>query len=408
MVKVSVIMPTYNRAYVINRAIASVIQQNYDNWELIIVDDGSSDNTEEIVEGVNERRIVYIKYDENKGANYARNIGISRAKGEYVCFLDSDNFWRENFLKNRIDELSGLDEEYGMVFGRTEFKCMEESNFLYPDGAADLYTEENIINIILKKGCIDLNTICIKRCCLEAIEGFDVELKRLQDWDLIIRYILVTGKKIKFIDNTLVCNCMQKDSISRKDELYWDSRNHILKNSIEMCRKKNQLRDVYFEIFGVESWIPMSKKQKADFLSIFTYEELFDINRKYIDEVNMRFEEAGKYATQLTDRKKWVFPNSLFFMGSRIIVYGYGEVGHDFCWQIMNSKHYELVGVIDKNYASIENEENVEFINIEDVKKVEYDYILIAIMKEDTAMSVKDMLVNKGCEPDKIVWVDLY
>ena len=80
----SIIMATYNRGHCISRAIDSVLAQSFKEWELIIVDDGSSDNTEEIVKKYNDKRIKYIKLSKNSGVNVARNRGYKEAKGEYL------------------------------------------------------------------------------------------------------------------------------------------------------------------------------------------------------------------------------------------------------------------------------------------------------------------------------------
>jgi glycosyltransferase involved in cell wall biosynthesis len=96
----SIILPTYNRAHMISRAIESVINQTYDNWELIIIDDGSTDNTKELVRTYIDKdsRIKY-HYQENAERSAARNNGIKLAKGEYICFLDSDDEFLSNHLK---------------------------------------------------------------------------------------------------------------------------------------------------------------------------------------------------------------------------------------------------------------------------------------------------------------------
>jgi glycosyltransferase involved in cell wall biosynthesis len=96
----SVIIPTYNRALLIKKAIQSVLQQTYTDWELIIVDDGSTDNTKEVIESYSDKRIRYI-YQQNAERSEARNNGIKNALGKYICFLDSDDF----FLPNRLELL---------------------------------------------------------------------------------------------------------------------------------------------------------------------------------------------------------------------------------------------------------------------------------------------------------------
>ena len=89
---VSVIIPTFNRAHLIGRAIKSVLNQTYQDFEIIVIDDGSTDNTGEIIRSFTDKRIKYIKkYKKNKGISVARNIGIKVARGKYIALLDSDD-----------------------------------------------------------------------------------------------------------------------------------------------------------------------------------------------------------------------------------------------------------------------------------------------------------------------------
>ena len=101
---VSVIIPTYNREKTILRAINSVLDQTYKEIELIIVDDGSIDNTRKIVESLNCQKIKYI-YQKNGGAAKARNTGIIAASGEYISFQDSDDYWYPEKLEKQLAEL---------------------------------------------------------------------------------------------------------------------------------------------------------------------------------------------------------------------------------------------------------------------------------------------------------------
>lgn len=96
----SIILPTYNRAYILAETISKVICQSYQQWELLVVDDGSKDNTKEVVESINDVRVRYI-YQENQERSVARNNGIKHAEGEYICFLDSDDI----ILDNHLDSL---------------------------------------------------------------------------------------------------------------------------------------------------------------------------------------------------------------------------------------------------------------------------------------------------------------
>ena len=113
----SIILPTYNRGYLISDSIISVVNQTYENWELIIVDDGSTDNTKEVVEETRggDTRIKYI-YQENKERSAARNNGITHAIGKYICFIDSDDLYLEDNLRNWYKSLTEGDFPVGMFY----------------------------------------------------------------------------------------------------------------------------------------------------------------------------------------------------------------------------------------------------------------------------------------------------
>lgn len=100
---ISIIMPTYNCAKFIKETIQSVINQTYENWELVIVDDCSNDNTEEIVANFNDKRIKYHRLEKNSGAAVARTTAMKMATGNYMAFLDSDDLWKKDKLEKQLD-----------------------------------------------------------------------------------------------------------------------------------------------------------------------------------------------------------------------------------------------------------------------------------------------------------------
>jgi glycosyltransferase involved in cell wall biosynthesis len=107
---VSIIIPTYNRADLIGETIQSVIDQSYKNWELIIVDDGSDDQTEEVIKKFNNPSIYYFKIEHSGNLGKVRNTGIKVAKGEYIAFLDSDDLWEKNKLATQLSLLDRYPE----------------------------------------------------------------------------------------------------------------------------------------------------------------------------------------------------------------------------------------------------------------------------------------------------------
>ena len=107
---VSVIIPTYNRADVIGRSIRSVLNQSHENFQMLIIDDGSTDSTEEVINSFDDDRIKYI-YQKNQGANAARNQGIKIAEGDYISFLDSDDVFYPDYLSRSISAISNASSE---------------------------------------------------------------------------------------------------------------------------------------------------------------------------------------------------------------------------------------------------------------------------------------------------------
>ena len=116
--KVTVIMPTMNRASLLPRSIDSVLSQNFTDYEFIIIDDGSTDNTKQVVEEYVKKdpRIRYIRYEKNQGIPTVRNRGIAEAKGEYIAWQDDDDEWLPGKLEKTVKKLDELPKEYGIVY----------------------------------------------------------------------------------------------------------------------------------------------------------------------------------------------------------------------------------------------------------------------------------------------------
>lgn len=135
---VSVIMPSYNTAEYISESIASVRKQTYTDWELIIVDDCSADNTGEIVKPfLSDKRIKYIKNETNSGAAVSRNQALREAKGKWIAFLDSDDLWHPEKLEKQIRFM----EKNGYKFTYTDYRIRLNSEWL-----PYVYTGPNVVN----------------------------------------------------------------------------------------------------------------------------------------------------------------------------------------------------------------------------------------------------------------------
>src|SRR2546429_9117536 len=116
MPKVSVIIPTYNRAEFLCSAITSVLNQTFHNFEIIVVDDASQDHTREVMNSLGDKRIRYIRHEKNKGVAATRNTGLVNAKGTYIAFLDDDDEWLPEKLQKQFNLLESCQNIVGVVY----------------------------------------------------------------------------------------------------------------------------------------------------------------------------------------------------------------------------------------------------------------------------------------------------
>ena len=198
--KISIIIPTYNRGHLIERAVQSVLEQDYYNLEVIIVDDCSTDHTEEVVSNLDDPRIKFIKHSHNQGANAARNTGIKAATGEYIAFQDSDDEWMPGKLSKQIEAFQNAPDDIGVVY--TAFWRIEGKQKTYTPSADVLKTDGLILEELLKRNFITTQSILVKKECLEEVGLFDEVLPRLQDWELLLR--LSKRYPFLFVDEALV------------------------------------------------------------------------------------------------------------------------------------------------------------------------------------------------------------
>lgn len=206
MVMISVIIPSYNRGDTIKRSIGSVLDQTYSNLEVIIIDDGSTDNTEKIVADLKSNKVFYYKNDTNIGACRSRNRGVKMAKGEFIAFQDSDDEWLPEKLEKQMQFLKEIDCD--LVFcsmERISDKKIEIYPPYLPDNNSSLYKQ------LLYENSTSTQTLLGKREVFENIK-FDESMPRFQDWEVMLRISLVYN--VKHLNSVLVKSYIQNDSIS--------------------------------------------------------------------------------------------------------------------------------------------------------------------------------------------------
>jgi len=183
MPRVSVIVPAYNAEQTIVETICSVQAQTFSDFELIVIDDGSTDRTLERLEAAGDSRLRVFSY-ENAGLPWARNRGIARATGEYLAFLDADDRWTSDKLASQVAALEAR-AAAGVAYSWTRFvdqnwRDLYEQRPVFFEG--DVYRELLVNNFT----CSGSNVL-VRRQAIEATGGFDVSLKMSEDWEFYVR-----------------------------------------------------------------------------------------------------------------------------------------------------------------------------------------------------------------------------
>lgn len=282
--KVSVIVPTYNRAHVIDRAIRSVLNQTYQDFELIIVDGASTDNTEEVVKIFNDVRIRYIRQEINKGTQAGRNIGIKAAKGEYIAFQDSDDEWLPEKLEKQMKVFQQLSPKVGMVYtdmiriNRNGKFFIYEAPTIMPD---DGFVYQKALNYYI--GNIGIQTAVIRRTCFETVGLLDERLPAFDDLELFIR--LSKYYYFYHIDEPLVKYYATEGSFGSNKRSWVAARKMILEKYFDDIKKdKKVLANHYFQIAINLCNIKEFEEGLNYFYKIFEIDPNIRENRKLLSE----------------------------------------------------------------------------------------------------------------------------
>jgi glycosyltransferase involved in cell wall biosynthesis len=224
MPTVSVVIPTHNRAHMIERAIVSVINQTYRDIEIIVVDDASNDNTQAVLEKIRDPRIRVIRHDLNKGGSAARNTGIKAAHGEYIGLLDDDDEWLPAKLEKQVELFDKSTKDLGLVYSGFLVVSLKNSSILIkitPEKKGCLFQE------LLRENLIGSPTTLIKKVCFIKAGYFDENLKGCQDWDMWVR--ISRYYRLDFIPEPLSKSYVHGNQISVDLKAKISSREQMIK-----------------------------------------------------------------------------------------------------------------------------------------------------------------------------------
>jgi glycosyltransferase involved in cell wall biosynthesis len=236
--KVSVIIPTYNRGRLLVETLDSVCAQTCRDYEIIVVDDGSGDDTRQLVTTYSDQ-LVYHRID-HAGVSAARNAGLDLACGEYVAFLDSDDLWEPRFLERMMDALDTAPEA---GFGYCDYATFsargtEQAAYLPPRQKVN----GSIFSLLLETDFLSTGTLLIRRACFAWAGGFDLTLAVAQDWDLWLR--LARACNAVYVDEPLVRIRIDSDGLTRETLQLNTDNLHVLAKWERAVRGNQRQRDV--------------------------------------------------------------------------------------------------------------------------------------------------------------------
>lgn len=228
---VSVIIPTFNREKTIEKSIRSVLAQTYSNFELIVVDDGSTDSTKAVIDEITDHRIRYYRQN-NEGACSARNKGISLSKGDYIAFHDSDDIWRPEKLERQVKtaKVTGAD----ILFCQMRRCNLEDGTVVIPE-----LVESGFIEYCNLMVGISTQTLFMKRIVADSIK-FDVDMPRFQDLEWLLR--AVKNYSLYGMKDVLVDYYFSEDSIGTSKKKMLDGISLIYRKNPDI---RNQVPKVY-------------------------------------------------------------------------------------------------------------------------------------------------------------------
>ena len=211
----SVVLPTYNRAHLLERSVRSVLNQSFSDFELIIVDDNSTDDTEDYINSIDDSRIIYIRHNKNKGPAAARNSGILNSKANFIAFQDSDDEWHKDKLQVFYDKfVNVIGLEYGLAYSRRSFIALGSKKLYYPPSWLPK-KDGNVFEELLLRNFIDTPAAVVKRECFNKVGFFDEELSCLEDYDLFLR--ISKYYKVLYLDETLLISHATSGGVNSAD-----------------------------------------------------------------------------------------------------------------------------------------------------------------------------------------------
>ena len=254
--KFSIIIPTYNRSYILWRAIQSVLSQSYPFFEILIVDDASTDETEKQVNLFTDPRIKYFKLKKNVGPSAARNYALNKASGEYVAYLDSDNTWHPEFLESMKKSFAKHKDKV-LIFCKKNYRL----TLVDEKGKEKRVRDETTYNkkffdlkrLWHRRIMIDTSSMCHKRKEIVDLGGWDKNIKFWEDWELTLRVSKKYPNGFMYLNHALL-DYEQKIDLKNSDKIFamWEQ---------EETKVFNKHKG--YPLLEGQTWFPPQKGNKS-------------------------------------------------------------------------------------------------------------------------------------------------
>lgn len=200
-IKFSIVIPLYNKEQSIFNTVLSALNQSYQNFEIVIINDGSSDASVDIVNKIEDKRIHLI-HQENQGVSAARNRGIKEANYEWIAFLDGDDLWEENHLEEIVRMMTFFSNDKVYV---TSFEFSDKRKMYQHHREKSIFKIENYFKEAMKEFLMWTSIVVVHKTCFDKIEAFNINLNRGEDLDLwgrlAKRFNIIKSQKITAIYN---------------------------------------------------------------------------------------------------------------------------------------------------------------------------------------------------------------
>ena len=287
----SVIMPLYNKAPYVHKAVESVVRQSFSDWELVVVDDGSNDGSTERIKAFTDTRIQLLQ-QENSGVSKARNNGVSASQGKYLCFLDADDWWDDSYL----EAMHGLIERnpdaglYGTAYHIVKNGRLRAAPIGVPSGF-----KEGVINycaVYAQTGCMPIFTgaTCVPRKVFNRLGGFKQKLTLGEDFDLWLR--ISQEHPVVLLNRALAFYNQDADPRFRAIRRLHDPAHHVLWNLQEMEARES---------------VDTSYKQLIDSLRVYGLYPYF-LTRRYRNAARLELAKVDWHRQSKTWRRRYKTP----------------------------------------------------------------------------------------------------